>query len=156
MAEDKTKQELVRCEACAGHPDGFWTNDAEFWAAEEAARQIAARPGMMNRYIFHDIKVPILEEMRKLAAVIKRDLLESLIEKYLREARTMERSIALAGNHYTYRAGLNFCLSAARDLESEHLYLLCNYAESEKRCLTIRDKVLSDKQYDLPSENKNA
>ena len=71
---------------------------------------------------------------------IKRDFLEQLIEKYWREVIQMDKTIRLAGDHYTYREKRQYCSWQAQELEREHLYLV-GYDDSSVRCRKIRDKV---------------
>jgi hypothetical protein len=77
---------------------------------------------------------------------IKIELLEKLIEHYYREVREMQRTIKLAGDHYTYRDKARACFILSDDLQRWHMEIL-HYKESTRRINEIRDRVLSDPRY---------
>ena len=85
-----------------------------------------------------------MAELNHYPEIIKRDLLEALIEKYLREASEIRKIIGSAGDHYTYRDRIQFCFSVAGELETAHLHLLCDYIESTRRIRAIRDRVYEE------------
>jgi hypothetical protein len=83
--------------------------------------------------------------MTDLEKTIQRDLLERLIIQFRRGANDMEMTIALAGDHYTYRDRLRMHSWAASELEREHLYLL-GYEESSERLRAMQVEIEAERQ----------
>jgi hypothetical protein len=85
----------------------------------------------------------VKEEEKK---IIERDLLERLFEDALRMSRQMDKTVALCGEHYTYRNVQKHSQYMAYELERELLGLL-GYDASSQRIHEIRDRVHTDPYY---------
>jgi len=77
---------------------------------------------------------------------IQVELLEKLIEHYIREVREMQRTIKMAGDHYTYRDKARACFILRDELSRWHMAIL-QYKESTRRIREIEDRVWNDPRY---------
>jgi len=77
---------------------------------------------------------------------IQIELLEKLIEHYIREVREMQRMVKIAGDHYTYRDKARACFILRDDLARFHMEILL-YKESTRRIREIEDRVWNDPRY---------
>jgi hypothetical protein len=77
---------------------------------------------------------------------IQVELLEKLIEHYIREIREMQKTIKISGDHYTYRDKARACFILRDELTRWHMAIL-QYKESTRRIREIEDAIWNDSRY---------